>query len=35
LADHHEVTAVLEGALGDNDFTPARRAQIAWQRASK
>jgi 3-hydroxybutyryl-CoA dehydrogenase len=33
LADHYEVSVALQQALGDDDFAPARRAQIAWQRA--
>ncbi len=32
LADHYEVSAALQAALGDADFAPARRAQIAWHR---
>jgi 3-hydroxybutyryl-CoA dehydrogenase len=32
LADHHDVTEALYRQLGDDSFTPARRAQIAHAR---
>ncbi|MGB3071362.1 MAG: 3-hydroxyacyl-CoA dehydrogenase family protein [Ottowia sp.] len=33
LVHHHEVTTALYGALGQEAYAPARRAQVAWQRA--
>lgn len=35
LVDHYEVSAALQEALGDSDFAPARRAQVAWHRAAQ
>jgi len=32
LAEHFEVSAALHAALGDEDFAPARRARVGWER---
>ena len=34
LVYHHDVTEALYRQLGDEDFVPARRAQVAKARAS-
>ena len=34
LAHHHDITSALYGALGDQDFAPARRSQVAKARSS-
>jgi 3-hydroxybutyryl-CoA dehydrogenase len=34
LVHHHDVTAALHRALGQEPYAPARRAQVAQQRAA-
>ena len=34
LEHHHDVTLALYGALGDQDFSPARRARVAKSRST-